>query len=215
MAEPVDTIRWVTAEVLHTLAHWPFMGALHDGCEFAAHELQSALRQRITEEQRVHATTRLCALGFVKHRIDSDGRKRVDVYTVTAEGAAAIEAARQGHVRKSGPKTTRKPNPVDPHAFSTRLWDLMRLRKMLTPAEAAETLCDAGDDDFEKRRATARKCLRRWCNAGALAEGARRVGAAGSSNGDKRYVLLKDSVQPPRWRKPATKAMSEPAGAGA
>lgn len=208
----VNTTRWVTAEALRALA-------VHDrgekGRQFRADQLAGWTVKTLTPEQRVHASTRLCALGFVHHQVMVLAGERVDLYTVTAEGAAAIEAARQGHVRKSGPKTTRGPKAVDPHAFSTRLWDLMRLRKMLTPLEAAETLCDAGDGDFEKRRATARKCLRRWCNAGALAEGARRVGAVGSSNGDKRYVLLKDSVQPPRWRKPATKAMSEPAGAGA
>lgn len=211
MAEPVNTTRWVTAEVLLVLA----MRAYKARDQFAAGQLAAWTARTLTPEQRVHASSRLCALGFVKHRVVIVGADRVDMYTVTAEGEAAILAAQQGHVRKSGPKTTRGPKAVDPHAFSTRLWDLMRLRKMLTPLEAAETLCDAGDGDFEKRRATARKCLRRWCNAGALAEGARRVGAVGSSNGDKRYVLLKDSVQPPRWRKPATKANAATAGARA
>lgn len=197
------TTRWVTAEALKALAAQRKAA----GDSFGATELADWTRHALTPEQRVHASSRLCALGFVLHSVEVVEGQRVDLYLVTPEGAAAIEAARAGHVRKSGPKTTRGPDTPDPHAFSTRLWALMRLRKMLTPSQAAETLCDAGDGDFDKRRATARKCLRRWCNAGALAESARRIGAQGCNNGEKRYVLITDSVAPPRWRKPATKPL--------
>ena len=192
------TTKWVTATVLQALAAQQQTA----GSEFLENDLADWTQGSLTHEQRVHASSRLCALGFVKHRAAMVEGDRHDVYTVTPEGAAAIEAAAGGYVRKSGPKTTRKGNPVDPHAFSSRLWMLLRIRKMITPRQAAETLCDAGDEDFDTRRATARKCLRRWANAGALQESAKRVGVDGTSNGDKRYVLVKDSPTPPVWHRP-------------
>lgn len=198
MSDGTSPRTWVTAEALKALAARP----LSSGSEFTAAQLGEWTASALTPEQRVHASTRLCALKFVRHRAAVLADQRVDVYTITPDGCAAIQAARLGHVRKSGPKTTRKPNPVKPTAFTSRLWQLLRIRKMITPREAAETLCDAGEDDFERRRDTARKCLRRWASTGALAEGKKRVGAVGCNNGDKRYVLVVDSVEPPKWRKP-------------
>lgn len=204
---------WVTAEVLKTLsARTP---ALTAGSQFTSFDLAEWTAGALTPEQRVHASSRLCALDFLRHSVELiKDAQRADVYRVTLAGAAAIEAARTGHVRKSGPKGERAPNPVKPNAFATRLWHLLRIRKMLTPAEGAELLTDAGDDPtaYERRRATARKCLRRWCDAGALTESARRIGPSGHSNGDKRYVLIVDSVEPPRWRQAAKAAK---AGKGA
>lgn len=196
------TTKWVTAAALQALAKQFSDQGWGLRSEFTANELADWTVGSLTADQRVHATTRLCALGFLNHRVGLIEGDRHDIYTVTPEGAAAIQAAASGQVRKSGPKTTRKGNPVNPDAFSTRLWNLLRIRKMLTPRQAAETLCDAGDDDFDTRRATARKCLRRWANAGALEESEKRIGAEGTSNGDKRYVLVKDSPTPPVWHKP-------------
>jgi hypothetical protein len=195
---------WVTAATLKALA----AAGLKAGAKFSALDLAAMHGMGdLTAAQRVHATTRLCGLKFLAPRMElrpdaAGAEQSTRIYTVTADGAAAIEAARQGQVRKSGPKTTRKGNPVDPAAFTTRLWNLVRIRKVLTPRQAAETLCDAGDEAFERRWATARKCLRRWANAGALQESAKRIGAAGTSNGDKRYVLVKDSPTPPTWHQP-------------
>lgn len=190
--------RWVTALALKTLADM----VKRTGDDFTASQLATWMGDTVTKEQRVHATSRLCALGFVKHQAEVILGERVNVYTVTPEGSAAIEAARQGHVRMSGPKGTRAPNPVDQKALVTRLWNLMRVRRMLDSKSAATTLCNAGDD-FEKARASIRKYLRRWADCGAVAESARRIGAQGRSNGDKRFVLLVDSPEPPRWRQAA------------
>lgn len=208
-AEQPEPVRWVTATVLAALAERHLVA----GSEFTAPQLASWVQPPLSTEQRVHATSRLCALAFLRHRMEVLGDDRVDVYALTPDGQAAVEAAAAGHVRKSGPKGSRKPNVPSADAFSTRLWNLMRIRKMLTPSQGAELLGNAGDENFESRRDTARKCLRRWANAGALQESVRRVGAAGQSNGEKRYVLVKDSALPPNWHqankppvKPARKA---------
>jgi hypothetical protein len=205
MSEPVtlptaEPVRWVTATVLAALAERHLVA----GSEFTAAQLATWVQPPLTAEQRVHASSRLCSLGFLRHRMELQADVQVDIYALTPDGQQAVEAAAAGQVRKSGPKGSRKPSAPPADAFSTRLWNLMRIRKMLTPAEGAELLGNAGDDDFERRRATARKCLRRWANAGALQESVRRVGAGGQSNGDKRYVLVKDSTLPPNWHQ-ATK----------
>lgn len=190
--------RWVTATALRSLAALVFKrGQVFTGSDLAG------WTPTLTAKQRSHATARLCALGFVTHEVKVlriDGHdQRADVYTVTAEGAAAIDAAGDGKVRKSGPKGQRAANPVPQTALVSRLWALLRIRKALDVDSAAQLLCDAGDD-YQRVRDSVRKYLRRWCNAGSLAESARRVGPRGHSNGVKRYVLITDAQTPPAWR---------------
>lgn len=194
------TTTWVTAAALRALAEHTIV----EGGMFTAPQLAEWTREALTPEQRVNASTRLCALGFVRHQVRVLDGERTDCYTVTPDGAAAIEAAAMGTVHKSGPKGSRKPNPVKPEALATRLWNLVRLRKIVDSDAAARTLCTAGEQEFERVRATVRRTLRRWELAGALQAGAKRVpteGQAPTSNGSKRYVLVKDSgPTPPAWR---------------
>lgn len=188
--------RWVTAEVLAALA----ARGLGAGAQFTAAELDAWTT--LAPTQRVHATTLLCALGFVRHRIEqlrAGVPERADVYTLTPDGAAAVAAAAQGRARKSGPKAAHgKGRTLQPHSVSARLWALLRVRRKLDSESAAATLCDAGQD-YARMRATIAKTLRRWAAAGAVQESARRVGAQGTSNGFKSYVLVVDALQPPRW----------------
>lgn len=202
---PLRATRWVTAALLEVLARHVIV---EGGC-VTARQLADWTAEVLTPEQRVHATSRMCALEFFTHHMALEDGDRADVYTLTAAGAAAVASAAGGYVRKSGPKGSRKPNPVDPDALSTKLWRLVRLRKVVDSDSAARTLCDAGEDDFERVRATVRRTLRRWELAGALTAGSRlikRRDDPASSNGNKRYVLLVDSVEPPRWR-PVVQAM--------
>ena len=190
MTEPV---RWVTAAALQALAQRQAVA----GNEFTAAQLGGWLGAGVTSEQRVHATTRLCALGFVRHRVLVIDGARVDQYTLTAEGEAAVRAAAGGQVRKSGPKAAHgKRRALDPQSLSARLWALLRMRRMLDAESAASTLCDAGDD-FDRMRASIRRYLRRWADAGAVQESARRINAHGTSNGVKRFVLVNDTPRPP------------------
>lgn len=205
------TIRWVTATVLRELG----LRAQHPGAKFTASELATWTEGTLTHEQRVHASSRLCALKFVEHGVAVVDGQRHDVYTITTDGWAAMQAAVGGHVRKSGPKGTRKPNPVNPESLAARLWSLVRLRKIVEVDAAAQTLCMAGDDDYARVHATVARTLRRWELCGALQAAAKRVKRdVARSNGTKRYVLVRDSLEPPRWR-PAIKAQREALMAGA
>lgn len=197
--------QWVTATVLQALARNAVNAR---GLAFTGTLLAGWVKGELTDEQRVHATSRLCALAFVKHQVTTETHRgtlhRIDLYTLTDDGAAAVLAAQAGHVRKSGPKGSRAPNPVRPTDMASRLWYLLRLRRQIDADGAARVLCDAGGPEFERVRATVAKTLRRWKLAGAVEEGARRVHAPDapkSSNGFKRYVLVNDSgPTPPRWR---------------
>lgn len=197
MSNPVT---WVTAAALLALAEHTIV----EGGMFTAGQLAEWTAGTLSDTQRVNASSRLCALGFVRHQVRVLDGERTDCYTVTPEGAAAVEAAALGSIRKSGPKESRKPNPVKPEALATRLWNLVRVRKIVDSDAAARTLCTAGEQEFERVRATVARTLRRWELAGALQAGAKRVkteGQAPTSNGAKRYVLVKDTgPTPPAWR---------------
>ncbi|TXI20191.1 MAG: hypothetical protein E6Q67_09525 [Roseateles sp.] len=206
---------WVTATVLQLLAQ---RGLGRVGATFLATELAQWVQGHLTQVQRVHATTTLCRLGFLQHQVVGVGETgRDDQYTVTAEGLAAITEAAAGHVRKSGPKTSRAPNPLKADSLVMRVWRLVRMRGIVDSDTLARTLCDAGDEvAFARMQDSCAKYLRRWATAGALDESAKRVGATGTSNGFKRYVLKpewKKCPEPPRWGKTAKASTSGHGGA--
>ncbi len=204
---------WVSATVLAALAT---QGLDHAGAEFRCVELARWTDGQLTRVQRTNATSQLIKVGFITFRNvagDKLGARNM-LYVVTAEGAQAISAARKGEVRKSGPKGSRKANPLPSTALAARLWKLLRMRGHVDSDSAAQLLCDAGDENFKRVSATVRKYLLRWANAGALEEGARRVGAKGNSNGFKRYVLRAEwakSMEPPAWRQIAKAQAAETA----
>lgn len=183
--------RWVSAEALAALA----ARGLVEGDEFSAAEL--AAWTGLPPEQRVHASSRLCQLGFVRHRV-RQVPERDDRYTLTASGAAAVAAAARGQVHTSGPRGPHgKARPLPADSLTARLWALLRMRRVLDSESAASTLCDAGADYARMRESIART-LRRWAAAGAVQVSKRRVHAQGTSSGFKVYVLVDDAVQPPR-----------------
>lgn len=193
---------WVSATVLQVLAAQQLQRV---GAEFSNRDLAKWLGDRLTAAQRVKATSRLCYLAFLSHRMAVDASKGdlVHLYTVTADGAAAIEEAGKGAVLRSGCKGTRKGNAPRPDSLVMRLWSLIRLRTIVDSESATQTLCDAGSDDFRRMQLNVQRHLRRWAEAGALTEAARRINPGRGSNGNKRYVLVdawKCSTHPPAWR---------------
>lgn len=205
---------WVTATVLAVLAE---QSLARVGATFSAAELADWLGTRLTSEQRTHGTSLLCKHGMLTHEVAyTVWHGRFNRYTVTEAGAAAIVEASAGKVRKSGPKGHRKPSAHKPGSLVMRLWTLLRVRGMVDSDSAASTLCDAGDDGIKQAQRTVAKYLNRWARAGALDVSARRVGASGSSNGCKRYVLReawRHSAAPPAWSQMAKAAKASKGGA--
>ncbi|CAN5437418.1 hypothetical protein BH10PSE18_BH10PSE18_18860 [soil metagenome] len=93
-----------------------------------------------------------------------------------------------------------EPGTVDP--FALRLWNLLRIRRMLTADEGCSVLVDAGDNAIAARR-KAGELLLAWQRAcpQAIRVSTRRVG------GFKRYVLQVDvGAMPPQVGEGALKA---------
>lgn len=188
--------RWTTGAVLQALGGH----GLGMGDSFRSGELAEWM-PRMKREQRWEVTKRLADQGLLKarmHYVDNFAT-REGIYTITAAGAAAIEAAMAGELPRSGPKGTHPSHvrPAAPDSFAARLWALLRMRQVIDSETAACTLVDAGED-VKKARRKANHYLRNWCAIGVITESAQRVNQVGNSNGNKRYVLTNDcGPQPP------------------
>lgn len=186
-------LRWVTSAVLVALAGRDKSA----GDTFTSQDMLQWVPS-LTLAQRKHAAHTLISMGFVTQETRIGERARsYSLYTITAEGEAAIKAIAQGEKLTSGPKG---PHQVDrqpgSQTFAVRLWALMRARTILDSETAAETLVDAGDDTaIAKASKNAQRYLARWASTGALSAGRER-----EANGCKRYVLTKDcGPMPPAW----------------
>lgn len=114
-------------------------------------------------------------------------------WTLTAKGLGTCQSVLREQHGTKGP---------DAKALSTRLWSLLRLRKVLTPEEGAETLIDAGSRDFSAAQKQIAGYLRAWSK---LVPDSVQVGAR-ATKGGKRYVMVKDGGATP----PPTKATAVP-----
>lgn len=191
-----EDLRWTSAAVLVALAARGFTA----GQQFMSGQLRSWVPQLQKSHRLKHAVETLKDNGFISSRMQTEpgSAQSQAVYTVTTTGAEAIKAAASGTVRKSGPKGPHgKRRAVPPSTFAARLWALMRARQMLDTETAAATLVDAGQD-VAKAAKTAQRYLARWSSTGALAVSKQRM-----PGGCKRYVLLKDSPEPPAWTEKA------------
>lgn len=189
MATPAK--QWVTAMSLLALAQH----GIKTGAEFSSTQLKEWTGLKKAQVQNVTET--LIAWGFVKaaRKVD-ESQVLIGFYTVTKEGSAAIEAAAQGQTHKSGPKGQhRKDRAIAPDTLAARLWKLMRQKQILDSEVAISTLVDAGDPEaFKRTQRTASKYFLRWQKVGAIGISKQRSGS-----GCKKYVLLRDSMEPPAW----------------
>ncbi len=187
----VPDSHWVVNAVLEALAQ---QGLGRAGARFTSQDLCGWLPDlKRATKRRTNATSTLCRLGVVTHKATVDGgANTVVTYTITAAGAEAVARVAAGQRHRSGPKGPRDKRRVpDGDSFVQRLWTLFRASKLLDADSAASLLVDAGDDVKTAAR-TARRYFHRWTQAGYAAESTNRVGAVGSSNGFKRYILVKD-----------------------
>ena len=114
---------------------------------------------------------------------------RIKRYRLTPRGLATCRAAAQA---------SHEAAPPDPAALSTRLWNLLRIRRKLTSDEAVSVLVDAGSDEvIASTRNTIGGYLKTWAREApdVVQVSARKVG------GFKAYVLVKDTgIHPPKTK---------------
>lgn len=201
---------WITATVLKTLAD---RGLTRRGSSFLTTELDAWVQGQLDARQSSNAKARLVALEFITHHAVSHKELgHTHKYVLTEAGAAAVAEAAAGKVRKSGPMARGRRCPVPSRdSLVWKLWDLLRIRKVLESDTATELLCDAGNDNARVQGAISR-CLREWARRGVLTEAKRRVhitansgGQRGGSIGVRRYVLNDEYkavlVPPPRYQR--------------
>lgn len=129
--------------------------------------------------------------GFVRRVKVEPGKAKQGMcsYAATPEGMAAAKAAydswKHAALSAAGAKASR---PRQAAAFAARLWSLLRMRKSITPPEAAATLVDAGDN-VATATGTASQYLRSW-SAGHPE--AIQISKQRGARGALRYVLVKD-----------------------
>ncbi|MCB1998417.1 MAG: hypothetical protein KDG57_21525 [Rhodoferax sp.] len=188
-----DDDRWTSSMVLAMLAS---RGVSTAGARFESRQLRDWLPGMRDARRFGNTMQTLTRNGFVTQRmlVDRKTAESFAEYTVTAAGAAAIVKVAAGLARRSGPKGPHgKDRVVPPGSFAARLWALMRARGMLDAITAAETLVDAGGD-VDRARRNAQRYMARWATAGAVTRSQRRV-----AGGAMRYVLVRDTPEPPAW----------------
>ncbi|MCD6663489.1 MAG: hypothetical protein LT082_08825 [Comamonas sp.] len=157
------------------LAAWATDGRIDFVASIAEMAFQSLQRQGYAQEVRVRTHARFA-------------RK----WRLTTKGLQAAQAAAQAQ-SSTGP---------DVRALSTRLWNLLRIRRRLTALDAAQTLADAGDDFSADTRRIA-TLLAAWAKHAPEAV----VVSQKREAGCLRYVLIKDLG---RWPPPARAGLIHP-----
>ncbi|MFY3986093.1 hypothetical protein ACOTJH_29165 [Achromobacter xylosoxidans] len=138
------------------------------------------------------ACAKLESNGLLTHKKYADGTIKPGCYLLTAAGRAALEA---GVTIKSGPKGAHgKPRRTD-GSLREKVWRLLRIRRKVSVPEAVALLCDgeATAQDIENVTNNVQKYLRALRLTGYLADMRREAGQAPSSNGFKRYLLVRDT----------------------
>lgn len=112
---------------------------------------------------------------------------------------AGLEAAISGKVIKSGPKGKTGAIPRQKDTFRQRAWTSMRFNGRFTISQIVRAAARADDANA---RENARKYISQLCQAGFVKELPKRApGTAISSNGFKRFMLVRNSGRlAPVWR---------------
>lgn len=186
--------RWIASQVLQALASL----APRKGDTFTNGDLFRAL-PAVPASRVERGRAKLVSAGLVASKRTIAAGQPLYVYTVTADGAAAIQAAAQGAMLLCGNRSQR---PAEPGTLRARLWALLRIRQVLDAEEAASLLCDAGGN-HTGMRAQCSDLLRLWAKAGHL-----QISAKQGQQGRKRYVMSQGSPAsaPPRKAPQATPA---------
>ncbi|MGZ2403334.1 MarR family transcriptional regulator [Rhizobium ruizarguesonis] len=155
--------------------------SLTDGACRTIDDLAESLK--LTRRQVSDGAAKLVLRGLLE-------RIEAGCYQLTSSG---ISAAAAGEVIKSGPwrpdtVTVRKPLP---DTFRQRLWTAMRMSKTFTIGEVAMIAARAGDESPENNAAWYVRHLRQAQYVVELP--VRQQGTRLTSNGFKRYRLLKDT----------------------
>lgn len=146
----------------------------------------------LDNQQAVNACEKLVQHGYLNRNRCAGGKVKPGQYTLTRSGRLAMEA---GAKLISGPKGPHGKPKIVVNTLREKVWRALRIRQKLSAPEAVSLLCDAdADSETLKRMAdNVQKYLRTLRRAGYLADMRREPGSSLTSNGFKRYLLVRDT----------------------
>lgn len=146
----------------------------------------------LTNRQVADACGKLVEHGYLARQVYADDTVKPGCYTITALGLAALD---QGAQLTSGPKgPTGKPNSKQ-GTLRERAWRCLRIRRKASVPELVGLLLDAGATATEIKAAenNLQHYLRPLTRAGYVVEMRREAPQSLTSNGAKRYLLVRDT----------------------
>lgn len=147
---------------------------------------------QLTGRQVANACTTLVRHGYLERAAYIDGMVKPGCYTLTKLGLVALE---EGSKVTSGPKGPTGTRQVRPDSLRDRAWRVLRIRRKVSVPELTGLLMDADSDEAAIARAqnNLNKYLRQLAYAGYLAEMRREAPQSLTSNGAKRFLLVRDT----------------------
>lgn len=146
----------------------------------------------LTGKQVANACAKLESHGYLVREKYSDATVKPGCYKLTALGQAALE---EGAKLTSGPKAAHGKPKIRSDSLRDRAWRTLRIRRKVSVPELVGLLFDAGTDDKTIQRATnnLHKYLRFLFRSEYVAEIRREAPQSLTSNGVKRYFLVRDT----------------------
>lgn len=146
----------------------------------------------LERKQIISACEKLVTHGFLIRQTYSDGKVKPGKFRLTAEGRIALEA---GANLKSGPKKPSGKARDTAGSLREKVWRLLRIRQKASVPEVVGLLCDgeATAKTIEATTNNVQKYLRALRATGYLIEMRREPGTKPTSNGFKRYLLVRDT----------------------
>lgn len=147
---------------------------------------------RLKSRQVADACAKLAEHGYLKREVYSDDTVKPGCYHLTTLGRTALA---EGRKFASGPKGPTGKVRTRPDGLRDRAWRLLRIRRKASVPEIVGLLLDAGSDSDDIKRAenNLSKYLRPLVRAGYLTEMRREAPQSTTSNGAKRYFLVRDT----------------------
>lgn len=146
----------------------------------------------MTNKQVTDACIKLVEHGYMERETYADCTVKPGCFRLTKLGLAALE---EGAKLTSGPKgPTGKPK-IRLGGLRDRAWRALRIRRKASAPELVSVLMDAGSDDMAIKRAqnNLQKYLAMLTRAGYLSEMRREAPQSLTSNGAKRFLLVRDT----------------------
>ena len=156
-------------------------------------KLDDIVRESELERKQVsNACDKLVTHGYLFRQTYSDGKVKPGKFRLTNEGRIAWEA---GANRKSGPKGPSGKPRNTAGSLREKVWRLLRIRQKASVPEVVALLCDGNATAQEIECATnnVQKYLRALRATGYLTDMRREPGSKPTSNGFKRYLLVRDT----------------------